>query len=194
MDESPDELFYAQPRFVTHIDDMAIQAVTQLYREYLPPFGTILDLMSSWISHLPEEVRYGKVVGLGMNKQELEANKRLDEYQVQNLNTNPALNFEDDTFDGVGICVSIDYLNQPVEVIKELGRITKPGAPLIITFSNRCFPTKAVAIWHALREEQRPSYVAKLLQESGKWKNIEMMDQTPSAGHDPLYAVIGKSA
>src|SRR5215210_8644817 len=137
-DETPDEEFYRLPRFVTHIDDRAIAAVTQLYREFFPPGGEILDLMSSWLSHLPEEVRYGRVVGLGMNEVELKRNPRLDEHVIQNLNRDPKLPFADAEFDGVGICVSIDYLIQPVEVVREVGRVLKVGAPLIVTFSNRC--------------------------------------------------------
>src|ERR671914_2577936 len=149
-DEAPDEEFYALPRFVTHIDDQAIAAVTQLYRELFPEGGAILDLMSSWISHLPPEVSYRRVIGLGMNEAELRRNERLDAYVVQNLNENPRLPFADAEFDGCGICVSIDYLIRPVEVLREVGRVLKSGAPLVITFSNRCFPTKAVAIWHQL--------------------------------------------
>src|ERR1043165_2323476 len=106
LDESPDDLFYATPRFVTHIDDEAIAAVTQLYREYFPPGGAILDLMSSWISHLPPEVNYRRVVGLGMNAAELSANPRLHERMLQNLNQNPILPFGDSEFDAAAICVS----------------------------------------------------------------------------------------
>jgi len=104
-DETPDEEFYRTPRIVTHIDDGAIAAVTQLYREHFPVGGEILDLMSSWISHLPSEVAYRRVIGLGMNEVELRRNERLDAYIVQNLNTNPGLPFGEAEFDGVGICV-----------------------------------------------------------------------------------------
>ena len=141
-DEEPDETFYASARIVTHIDERAVAAVTQLYREYFPPGGDILDLMSSWVSHLPPEVEYRRVVGHGMNKAELVRNPRLSEYFVQNLNTNPRLPLPDATFDGAGICVSVQYLTDPVAVLREVGRVLKPGAPLVITFSNRCFPQK----------------------------------------------------
>src|SRR5215207_9417988 len=143
FDESPDEEFYLLPRFVTHIDDRAISAVTQLYREFFPPGGEILDLMSSWISHLPPEVRYRRVIGLGMNKAELQRNERLDSYAIQNLNAERRLPFGDAEFDGVGICVSIDYLTRPVEVLREVGRVLRVGGATIISFSNRCFPSKA---------------------------------------------------
>lgn len=143
-DETPDEEFYSIPRLVTHIDERAIEAVTQLYRELFPAGGEILDLMSSWLSHLPEEVRYERVVGLGMNEVELEKNPRLDGYVVRNLNRDPKLPFSDAEFDGVGICVSVDYLTDPSTVLREVGRVLKIGAPVVITFSNRCSLTRAV--------------------------------------------------
>ena len=107
-DEAPDEEFYRTPRLVTHVDDRAIADVTHLYRELFPAGGEILDLMSSWVSHLPPEIAYRRVIGLGMNEVELRRNERLDSYIVQNLNTNPELPFGEAEFDGVGICVSID--------------------------------------------------------------------------------------
>ena len=193
-DETPDEEFYLLPRFVTHIDDRAIAAVTQLYRELFPPGGEILDLMSSWISHLPPEVEYRRVVGLGMNEAELRRNERLGSYVVQNLNTNPQLPFGDAEFDGVGICVSIDYLTRPVEVLREVGRVLKVGAPLIISFSNRCFPTKVIAVWHQLDDRGRVRLVQRYLQEAGNFENIRGLDRSPRRlFSDPLYAVIGES-
>jgi len=193
-DETPDEEFYLLPRFVTHIDDRAIAAVTQLYRELFPPGGEILDLMSSWISHLPPEVEYRRVVGLGMNEAELRRNERLGSYVVQNLNTNPQLPFGDAEFDGVGICVSIDYLTRPVEVLREVGRVLKVGAPLIISFSNRCFPTKVIAVWHQLDDRGRVRLVERYLQEAGNFENIRSLDRSPRRLFcDPLYAVIGES-
>ncbi len=194
-DESPDEEFYLLPRFVTHIDDRAIAAVTQLYREHFPPGGSILDLMSSWVSHLPEEVRYERVVGLGMNERELEKNPRLDEFLVQNLNTNPRLPFREAEFDGVGICVSIDYLTRPVEVLREVGRVLKVGSPVVITFSNRCFPTKAVTIWHRLDDRGHMRLVERYLEEAGNFRDVRSLDRSPRRLFtDPLYAVIGESA
>jgi SAM-dependent methyltransferase len=193
-DERPDEEFYALPRFVTHIDDRAIAAVTQLYRELFPEGGAILDLMSSWISHLPPEVSYSRVIGLGLNEAELRRNERLDAYVVQNLNSVPELPFADGEFDGVGICVSIDYLTRPVEVLQEVGRVLKVGASTIITFSNRCFPTKAVAVWHELDDRGRMKLVERYLQEAGIFQNIRSLDRSPRHPFsDPLYAVIGES-
>ena len=194
QDESPDEEFYRTPRLVTHIDDRAIAAVTQLYREYFPENGSVLDLMSSWISHLPPDVKYERVVGLGMNETELRRNSRLDEYVIQNLNENPDLPFGDAEFDGCGICVSIDYLTRPVEVLRDLGRVLKPGAPVVISFSNRCFPTKAVAVWHSLDDRGRVRLVEEYLREAGSFENIRNLDRSPRhVFSDPLYAVIGES-
>ncbi len=194
-DESPDEEFYLLPRFVTHIDDRAIAAVTQLYREHFPPGGSILDLMSSWVSHLPEEVPYERVVGLGMNERELEKNPRLDEFLVQNLNTSPRLPFREAEFDGVGICVSIDYLTRPVEVLREVGRVLKVGSPVVITFSNRCFPSKVVNIWHQLDDRGRMNLVERYLEEAGNFRDVRSLDRSPRRLFtDPLYAVIGESA
>lgn len=193
-DETPDEQFYSLPRLVTHIDDRAIAAVTQLYREHFPPDGAILDLMSSWVSHLPSEVMYGRVVGLGMNEVELKENPRLDEYVVQDLNVNPTLPFRDGEFDGVGCCVSIDYLTRPIEVLSEVGRVLKVGSPMIISFSNRCFPDKAVAIWHQLDDQGHMRLVEEYLREAGNFENVRGLDRSPQRMFsDPLYAVIGES-
>jgi len=194
-DETPDEEFYRTPRLVTHIDEGAIAAVTQLYREFFPPGGEILDLMSSWVSHLPPEVEYRRVIGLGMNEVELRRNKRLDSYIVQNLNANPLLPLGTGEFDGAGICVSIDYLTRPVEVLREVGRILKVGAPLAITFSNRCFPTKAVEIWHRLNDAGHMELVEGYLEEAGNFDNLRSLDRSPRRMFsDPLYAVVGESS
>jgi SAM-dependent methyltransferase len=193
LDESPDELFYATPRFVAHIDEGAIAAVTELYREYFPPDGAILDLMSSWISHLPPEAGYREVVGIGMNQDELAANSRLATWRVQDLNQNPRLPFDDGRFDGAGICVSVDYLTQPIEVFRECGRVLRPGAPLVTTFSNRCFPTKIIAAWRVLDDRGHQDLVARYFVEAGNWSDVEILDRSPGAGSDPLYAVVGRS-
>jgi SAM-dependent methyltransferase len=193
-DETPDEEFYKTPRLVTHIDDRAIAAVTQLYREFFPPGGEILDLMSSWISHLPPEVEYRRVIGLGMNEAELRRNERLDAYLVQNLNTNPRLPFAEADFDGCGICVSIDYLTRPVEVLREVGRVLRVGGPTIISFSNRCFPSKAVAMWHRLDDRGRMRLVERYLEEAGNFDSIRSLDRSPRRMFsDPLYSVVGES-
>jgi len=190
-DPSPDALFYRQPRFVTHIDDGAVAAVTALYREVLPPDGTVLDLMSSWVSHLPAEVAYGAVTGHGMNAAELAANTRLSRRFTQDLNLEPALPLEDAAFDAALLCVSVQYLQQPVAVFREVARVLRPGAPFVVSFSNRCFPTKAVAIWQALGAgEEQQRLVAAYLEAAG-FGAIEGRTHRPPEG-DPLWAVIGR--
>jgi SAM-dependent methyltransferase len=193
-DDTEDEWFYEPPRLVTHIDDAAISAVTALYRELFPAGGAILDLMSSWVSHLPDEVEYRRVVGLGMNQVELDANPRLHERIVQNLNRDTRLPFGDAEFDGAAICVSVQYLTDPVAVFREVGRVLRPGAPLVVTFSNRCFPTKAVAIWQALDDHGHGRLVARYFEAAGNWTAITILDRSPSPRRgDPLYAVIGRA-
>jgi ubiquinone/menaquinone biosynthesis C-methylase UbiE len=151
--------------------------------------------MSSWVSHLPPEVVYRRVIGLGMNEVELRRNERLDSYIVQNLNTNPGLHFGEAEFDGVGICVSIDYLTRPVEVLREVGRVLKVDAPLVITFSNRCFPSKAVAVWHQLDDRGHMRLVESYLEEAGNFRNVRSLDRSPHRVFgDPLYAVVAESA
>ena len=190
IDNSPDENFYQTPRFVAHIDDDAIETVTRLYREFLPPNGAILDLMSSWISHLPGGIEYSKVVGLGMNRDELQANKRLNSFVVQNLNENPILPFADNEFQAATICVSVQYLQKPLEVLREVRRVCAPDSSLVITFSNRCFPTKAVAIWQNLDDRGRGELVRAYLEETG-WRDIRVLDFASSRRGDPIIAVIG---
>lgn len=196
QDETPDSEFYHYPRFVTHLDDVAIAAVTRLYREYFPPDSTLLDLMSSWVSHLPPEITYRRVVGLGLNAAELRANPRLATHLVQDLNQQPILPFADQEFDGAAICVSIDYLTQPVAVLRELARVLRPGAPLVITFSNRCFPSKAIAAWHALDDRGHLALVRQYLVAAGGWHDIQLLDRSPQppGRSDPLFAVVARAA
>jgi Methyltransferase domain len=195
MDESADELFYRSPRLVTHIDDDAIRVVTQIYREFLPPDGAILDLMSSWISHLPPEVAYPRVIGLGMNATELSKNSRLESFVVHDLNLEPRLPFKTAEFDAATICVSVDYLTKPVEVLRDLARVLKPGGVVLITFSNRCFPSKAVLIWHSLDDAGRIRLVERYLLETDHWDHIRSFDRSPNPGRsDPLYVVLAQSS
>lgn len=150
QDDGDDLAFYAPPRLVTHIDEAAVAALSARYRELLPQGGRVLDLMSSWVSHLPADCAYAEVVGHGMNASELAANPRLDRWFVQDLNREPRLPLDDGAFDAALCCVGIQYLQRPVEVLAEVHRALRPGAPFVASFSNRCFPTKAVAIWRAL--------------------------------------------
>ena len=192
-DETPDALFYTQPRLVTHIDDGAIAAVTQIYREMFPSNGAILDLMSSWVSHLPPEVNYARVVGLGMNREELDANPRLTDRRVHDLNQEPTLPFPDGTFAGAAICVSIQYLTRPVPMLREIGRVLQVGAPLVVTFSNRCFPTKAVALWLALDDAGHGGLVQRYFEIAGNWEAVQLLDRSPGGYGDPLFATVARS-
>ena len=192
QDESADERFYDFPRFVTHIDDRAIEAVTELYREFFPANGAILDLMSSWVSHLPEERSFSRVVGLGMNRAELAANLRLTESIVQSLNSEPRLPFGAAEFDGAAICVSVQYLTKPIEVFRDIARVLKENAPLVVTFSNRCFPTKAVFAWNALDDDGHIELVSEYFAASKSFAEIEIRRHEPRGG-DPLFGVIGRT-
>ncbi|BCM89778.1 hypothetical protein IAD21_01625 [Abditibacteriota bacterium] len=191
-DESSDSQFYSQPRLVTHIEDVTIEGVTKLYRELLSTGGALLDLMSSWVSHLPEEMNFSRVAGLGMNGQELEANPRLSEFVVRDLNAEPMLPFEDEAFDAILCCVSIQYLTHPIEVIRDAARVARSGAPLIITFSNRCFPTKAVMAWQMLDDNGHLELVESYLQNAGGWTNVEKLNRTPRGSSEPLLAVVAR--
>ncbi len=188
-DPSPDALFYAEPRFVAHIDDGAIAAVTRLYRQVLPAGGVILDLMSSWISHFPDDSSFARVIGHGMNAEELAANPRLDEWFVRDLNQDPSLPLPDASIDAACVCVSVQYLQQPIAVFRDVGRVLRPGGALVITFSNRCFPTKAVAIWQALSGTDQQRLVVAYLHRAG-FSRVETGEALPAYG-DPLRAVIG---
>ena len=191
-DDAPDALFYAQPRLVKHIDERAIAAVTELYREIFPRGGVILDLMGSWISHLPPEIAYAEVIGHGMNEEELAANQRYDRWFVQDLNAKTRLPIAGDALDAVAICVSIQYLQQPVAVLREVLAILKPGGVVAITFSNRCFPTKAVAIWQALEMGHHPQLVSLYLEQAG-FPAVEARTLIPQGlDQDPLWAVNGR--
>ncbi|HLF77711.1 MAG TPA: methyltransferase domain-containing protein [Dehalococcoidia bacterium] len=179
QDEMPDSLFYSQPRLVYHIDEYAVAAVTEAYRRFLPPSGKYLDLMSSWVSHFPPEMTIRHLVGHGMNEVELQRNTALSEYFVQDLNVNPVLPFADGTFDGVVICVSIQYLTRPVDVFREIARVLKPAAPLIVSFSNRCFPSKAVRIWRSINDEQHGRLVGMYAQAAGGFEAADFHDFSP---------------
>ena len=194
LDPAPDSLFYALPRFVTHIDGGAIAAVTALYRKVLPPGGTILDLMSSWVSHLPDDVSYATVIGHGLNAEELAANPSLDQFFVQDLNADAVLPLADASVDAVTCCVSVQYLQQPVAVMRELRRVLRPGGCVAITFSNRCFPTKAIAIWNRLGGADRMRLVGLTLEQAG-FTNVQVVDLLPEGGPgDPLHAVVARTA
>jgi SAM-dependent methyltransferase len=189
IDPSNDARFYAEPRFVQHIDDEAIAALTRFYGDYLPPHGIVLDLMSAWVSHLPTSFA-GRVIGHGMNADELAANPQLDDAFVQNLNIDQSLPFDDASFDAALCCVGVQYLTQPDAVFAELARVLQPGAPLIVTFSNRCFPTKAVAIWRALDGAGHAELVSHYMRQAGL-QGIASHILRDGSVSDPLTSVVG---
>jgi SAM-dependent methyltransferase len=195
LDETADIQFYGAPRFVTHIDDGAIGAVTEFYRQALPEGADVLDICSSWISHLPKEKPLGRVVALGMNARELEANERATEWVQADLNTSPKLPFDDGSFDAVLNVVSVDYLCQPRETFAEMHRVLRPGGCAIMSFSNRCFPSKAVQVWLANGDQGRRRIVGSYFALSPKdgWADIKSYDITGIGknvfeGQNPLVA------
>jgi SAM-dependent methyltransferase len=186
-DESDDPLFYMQPRKVVHIDAGAIQLLQEYYARYLPKDGVLLDLMSSWRSHLPSSLTPQHVIGLGMNEEEMRENPQVNEFVVHDLNRNPLLPFPDQKFDAVTCAVSVQYLTRPIEVFQEVNRVLKPGGIFIVSFSNRCFPTKAVAVWLASTDRQHLDLVERYLHEAGNWHEINM--EGKSGVHDPMFIV-----
>jgi SAM-dependent methyltransferase len=192
IDESDDGLFYGPARLVTHIDDAAIAALGEFYGRTIGPGGSVLDLMSSWVSHLPAGLELGEVIGHGMNEHELANNLRLTRHFVQNLNADPALPIDDASLDAALCCVSIQYLQRPVEVFAEVRRVLKPGAPFIVSYSNRCFPTKAVAIWRSLDLRGHASLIGTYFAQAG-FSRIEAHVLANGMHGNPLIAVTGEA-
>lgn len=190
QDTGDDLAFYAPPRLVTHIDESAVAALEGFYRRLLPDGGRLLDLMSSWVSHLPSDRAYAEVVGHGMNAVELDANPRLTRWFVQNLNDNPVLPLGDRACDAAMACVGVQYLQQPLAVFAEVRRVLVPGAPFIVSFSNRCFPTKAVAIWRALDIGGHAALVKLYLERAG-FTGVTAHSLADGTVSDPLVAVVG---
>ena len=200
LDETDDTLFYSFPRFVTHVDKGFIQQLGILYQERLQPNTRILDLMSSWVSHLPEAMSFAHVEGHGMNAEELAQNPRLDHYFVQNLNQNPQLPLPDQSFDAVLMAVSVQYLQQPEQVFAEIQRILKPKGVTIVSFSNRMFFQKAIEAWREGSEADRLNLVKGYFQSVPGFSEPEIIARVSQLGPvlqmlglgmgDPFYAVI----
>jgi SAM-dependent methyltransferase len=188
-DEAQDSEFYAFPRKVVHIDDGAIAALGRLYAAILPTGGRLLDLMSSWRSHLPGGLGEGDVVGVGLNAEEMAENPRLTSFVVRDLNAEPRLPFADGAFDGAMCAVSIQYVTHPLLLFREVCRVLRPGAPFVVSFSNRCFPTKAVAIWLDSTDQQHLALVRAYFDAAGGWGDVREEHASPEGGGDPLYAV-----
>jgi SAM-dependent methyltransferase len=191
LDPSPDRFFYDTPRFVNHIDDATIAALTALYAEMIPPGSRVLDLMSSWVSHLPADREYARVTGLGMNAEELKANGQLTEWTVQDLNERPTLPYEDASFDVATCAVSVQYLTRPLEVFREVGRVLSPGGVFAVSFSHRTFPEKAIEAWRTMPAADLVRLVAAYFAISGPFGEPIFLDRSPE-GADPLWCVVGR--
>jgi SAM-dependent methyltransferase len=200
LDETSDRDFYAAPRFVTHVDEQFIDRLTELYWEKLSPHSRVLDLMSSWVSHLPGDIEFAYVKGHGMNQEELAKNHQLNSYFLQDLNQNPKLPLNDADFDAVLITVSVQYLQYPEAVFAEIQRILKPGGIVIVSFSNRMFYQKAIAAWRDGTETSRVELVKGYFNNVPGFTTPEVIvhqSSVPSiwqmlglGGSDPFYAVI----
>ena len=196
IDESNDELFYEIPRMVKHIDENACLAIENFYDEVLPKGRIILDLMSSAFSHFPSRMSEECVIGLGMNNTEMSANSMLTSHVAHNLNRDPVLPFDTNKFGAVVITVSIQYLTQPIEVFQQIHRVLEASGSLIVVFSNRMFPTKAVAIWCTMPTGQHPQLIEHYFDLAGGYENIQFLDITPKCeGYtDPAYVIIGQKS
>lgn len=194
-DETGDARFYSEARLVTHVDDEAIEALGLHYGKSLPEGGAWLDLMSSWISHYPEGLKAGRVSGLGMNAEELAANPRLDDYVVHDLNADPILPYEASSFDAITIAVSVQYLQRPVPVFQEISRVLKPGGICMVSFSNRCFPTKAIRLWLGSDDATHIQVVGAYMHFATGLRAPDALDLSPAPGaSDPLWVVQARQA
>jgi SAM-dependent methyltransferase len=189
VDARADETFYTQPRYVTHVDDAFLARLTDLYERVLSPGDRLLDAMSSHVSHLPD-VDFERVVGHGMNADELAANDRLDEWFVQNFNENQTLPLETAAFDAVLCAVSVQYLQYPEAVFAEFARALAPGGVLVVSFSNRMFPTKAIRAWREASMDGRADLVCRYVAATGEFDEPTVVREQP--GQDPFYAVIAR--
>ena len=202
LDDTNDLNFYDSPRLVTHVDNGFIERLSALYQQELKPKTRILDLMSSWVSHLPENIQFDRVEGHGMNAEELAKNPRLDHYFVQNLNQNPKLPLENADFDAVLITVSVQYLQYPEAVLSEIYRILKPDGVVIISFSNRMFYQKAIAAWRDGTDTDRVNLVRQYFKSVDGFSEPKVIAHQPVlpgflqmlglAGGDPFYAVVAR--
>jgi len=192
-DNADDAEFYVPPRLVHHLDQPARDALTDFYRRTIPADARVLDLMSSWVSHLPDDAGYATVAGLGMNRAELDANPRLTDRVVQNLNSDPRLPYGDDSFDACLIALSVQYLTDPLAVFAEIARVLAPSGVCAVSFSNRCFPTKAVAIWQALDDPGHAGLVVTYFRRTPDFGEPAFDDLSPDPRTDPLFVVSARA-
>jgi hypothetical protein len=198
-DESDDTRFYERERLVDHLDAPTRAELSRVYRRFLRPDMAVLDLMASWNSHLPDDLDLA-VTGLGMNEGELGHNPRLSARVVHDLNKSPAMRFADASFDAALCALSIEYLMWPLDVVRDVARALKPGAPFVIAFSDRWFPPKAIRLWSELHPFERLGLVTDYLRLSGMFERIETESlcglPPPNESHhrpfaDPLFVVAG---
>jgi len=203
-DENPDALFYEKPRYVQHIDSTAIEMIKNTYGRFLKDEMQVLDLMSSWHSHVPADLNFKRFVGLGLNERELRKNPCLSETVVQDLNMDYRLPFDSNSFDAAICTVSVEYLINPLAVFEEVSRVLRTDGYFIVTFSNRWFPTKSIKIWKELHEFERMGLVLEYFMRSGSFKNFQTYSirglprphddkYYPDIRYsDPIYAVWGQ--
>jgi SAM-dependent methyltransferase/FKBP-type peptidyl-prolyl cis-trans isomerase 2 len=172
-DEQADAGFYAQPRLVSHIDRQARETISRLYGRLLRPGMRVLDLMSSWQSHLPASLNPIEVVGLGLNAAELRQNPQLSGYLVHDLNFDPILPFTSESFEAVICTVSVEYLTRPLEIFAEIQRLLKPNGLFVLTFSNRWFPPKVIKGWTELLDFERLGLTLEYFQRTGGFIDLE---------------------
>jgi len=192
-DNADDAEFYVPPRLVHHLDQPARDALTDFYRRTIPADARVLDLMSNWVSLLPDDAGYATVAGLGMNRAELDANPRLTDRVVQNLNSDPRLPYGDDSFDACLIALSVQYLTDPLAVFAEIARVLAPSGVCAVSFSNRCFPTKAVAIWQALDDPGHAGLVVTYFRRTPGFGEPAFDDLSPDPRTDPLFVVSARA-
>jgi SAM-dependent methyltransferase len=203
-DETEDHNFYKKPRFVNHIDDKAIDTITEHYGSFISPGMDVLDLMSAWRSHVPENSGLKSLVGLGMNAEELAENPQLTDFKVHDLNVDSNLPFDNNSFDLVICTVSVEYLIHPDEVFADVARVLRPGGTFVLTFSNRWFPPKVIDVWPGLHEFERMGLVLEYFLRSKKYYDLNTLSSRgwprPESDKyypqflksDPVFAVWGK--
>ena len=197
LDESNDEEFYSDPKFVYHLDANFRQCLSNVYKKEISDYSTVLDLMSSWDSYLPKGKKYKKVIGHGLNKQELKKNKIFDSYWIQNFNLNQEIPLDQESVDYCLMVAAWQYLQYPEKITKEISRILSCQGKFIIAFSNRAFWHKAPNIWTESTEEERVQYVRKVLILNGfhepkiiKKFNEPSLNLFNFLNKDPLYCLI----
>jgi SAM-dependent methyltransferase len=189
VDDGDDREFYASPRFVTHADDAFLSRLTELYASVMAPGDRVFDAMGSWKSFLPD-YDFERVVGHGLNEAELAENGRLDERFLQSFNADQDLPLRSGAFDVVCCALSVQYLQYPGAIFTEFARVLAPGGTVIVSFTNRMFPTKAVRAWRTRSMDERAALVERYIQ-AGGMTPVRRVTEQP--GTDPFYAVVGKS-